>query len=200
MKLNIVKKNILLFIFIFNCFWQNAFAQKNDTHVTIKKGLNDDFITLSANGSEVRLECSEWYCTQASCKKWKCINAQYVSGYKSSFKSMTENPDGTISISCDKVGTGRTQCKDRHPYGMKLTPENDCYEKSNSCGDEHWNYGEAECWLYDNLTYQAEKVCVDGYYTCDIQKCIAWKVPGDKVLSLIPDIGISSIDLNLIEY
>lgn len=200
MKLNIVKNNILLFIFIFNCFGQNAFAQKNDTHVTIKKGLNDDFITLSANGSEVRLECSEWQCIQASCKKWKCEgNPWHVSGgLKLQSDPFTFNSDGTIAVRCYKYG-----CKNDYPYGFTIHPDNNC-EGSGECGEEKPDWGDwGKCKLRKGagrLVMKANKVCVDGYYTCDVQKCIAWKVPGDKVLSLIPDIGISSIDPNLIEY
>lgn len=31
-------------------------------------------------------------------------------------------------------------------------------------------------------------------------KCLLWKLPADKVLSLMPDIGLANIDPNLIEY
>ena len=178
-------KKIIIFglvFFIFNfvslTFVKQSFAQKNDTHINVKKGLNDDFITLSANGAEVRLECAEWQCTkQAEDNCWCDPN----------WIEYTQRSETNI---CGDFKNGQTR-----KNSTSLDHNKNCIARVGLVSD--WK-AITECyWKEGDVGSASYRKCT---YKCVEQKCIGWKLPADKLLGLMPDIGLANIDPNLIEY
>ncbi len=154
---------------------EHVFAQdKKETHITIKKGLNDEFLILSGNGPDVEVyECVEKVCVET---QYWCDPG--VINY-------------TLKVDSRVCGNGG---KGDHPQHVNLYPEDNCQAKK--AVHVFWNYKKADCdWtdeVFGSPDYKKSK--------CSKYKCIAWKAPADKVLSLMPLIGQAMIDVNLIEY
>ena len=177
------KKNRKVKIFLFGVFilgvcnfvgLEQGIAQdKKETHITIKKGLNDDFIILSGNGPDVRIaECAEKVCVQMS---YWCDPGSV--GY-------------IHDVNSDVCGNGG---RGKHHKTAYLDYNSNCQAR-----------------VRTKTSYKTGEGCYDLYSIvgspsykrsgCSKYRCIAWKAPADKVLSLMPLIGQSMIDVNLIEY
>ena len=146
---------------------------KKETHITIKKGLNDEFLILSGNGPDVKVaECAEKICVET---RYWCEPATL--GY-------VHKVDKRIPCSWSAG---------EHHNTATLDPNNGC--KANVIVHTYWDYGkgcqDSKQWI-GSSSYRKSG--------CAKYRCVAWKAPADKVLSLMPLIGQAMIDVNLIEY
>lgn len=170
---------------------EHVFAQgkQKDIKVIIKKDVNSNEMKLSANGKEVEAKCVKTTCTAGyRCSKWRCFPNSRCS----------DNGDGSMRCSYTRFLSGWCHSGDDTNETLSIS-----VHPSSAC----------ETSVSEKRVYKAGKGCVDegsqrvaSNRECVQQVCNAaevcseWEIQADSVLSLMPDVGLSMIDPNLIEY
>lgn len=188
---NITRKNGIyyhkLFLFGFFIFIfcsalpvDKGFAQQKE--VKIRAHLNGEKLTIEANGKKFEGRCI----TEITCLRWGCSNVHDAQGASCSYDSY----NGIVNCSFKpSYGCG---CKTTASRGVTLNYSNGCRYSSDTSYKPSWAC--SDCRWGDTKTWTATPQCME------YKKCSDWEFDSADILSLMPDIGLATIDVNLIEY
>ena len=206
-------------------FMQDVLAQGKQKEVKVKLSVlngdekaiilpTDHKIKLYANGAEVYAKCVKTVCTKMA---GRCVGHVNVEGSRPwnwwgcrgkgcggdgyyeqhgeqiyvSYKKPGEDGKGKKQGFCDGAGgTGAGNLWN----SLYLNANNKCsvrVEMSWECNGFGWKKKE-------NVNYGTFKATYEEY--CATTQCSEWEIQADSVLSLMPEVGLSKIDPNLIEY
>ncbi len=187
-------------------FMQDVLAQEKQKEVKVKLSVlngdekaitlpTDHKIKLYANGAEVYAKCVKTTCVAGyNCSKWKCLPSPNCS----------DNGDG--SMKCKFSYLRKSWCSDNQSdqtnYDYKnVYPQNACETTAHtirdkfSCGFLCWT----GCQNGGSQKVASNRECLQQVCK-EAEVCTEWEIQADSVLSLMPEVGLSMIDPNLIEY
>ena len=188
---NITRKNGIyyhkLFLFGFFIFIfcsalpiDKGFAQQKE--VKIRAHLNGEKLTIEANGRTFEGRCI----TKIVCLRWGCSNVHDKHGARCSYDSYNGivKCDGYENRGCGCGASGNKSITLKYSNGCRAS-DYKSYTPSWACSDCQWR---------DHTTWTATPQCME------YKKCSDWEFDSADILSLMPDIGLATIDVNLIEY